>query len=254
MEATQADAYMTIDEMHVHAAGHSMVRSKASYFNGQEQDIMCLTEAREIQGGAGKWIVKHKQQISYVSPNLFQVLWESCHGYRNGQTLPDGSTMCEEKAIELSKLPEEQRELPKQTPSAKRKRSTTAAKDGQPAAKRQRTKKTTVTGSDNSNLLKKNKEKRAQTATRLKDVAITAKQSQSQRAKALETALKMAFKRPAKYIGGVKIMTDEEREHFDDLIKEEEDDFEHVEISTPEEGWVDILPEDEEEEAENNLF
>ncbi len=98
------DVHMTSRDLQIHLSGFGIVRTKKGYLYGDEKQMLFLTEGKPEEDGVdGRWLAKYSDEISYVSPKLFQLLFVNTHPFVNGQTLEDGTIMNPEKAAEISK-------------------------------------------------------------------------------------------------------------------------------------------------------
>jgi hypothetical protein len=90
------------EELLKHIEGFRHVASKQGKFHGYEEDQMMLVKAVRPVGNygeeEGRWVVRYKGEFSYVSPELYNLLDAYTHKDVHGQTLRDGTIMCEEKS------------------------------------------------------------------------------------------------------------------------------------------------------------
>lgn len=96
MEAACLDL---MGQMHDHMKNMMIQRTKRGYVNGEEEQLLYLMEGRGVDKGDGRWLVRYKGEISYVAPELFQMLYNNITDKIIGQTLEDGTVMTKQKII-----------------------------------------------------------------------------------------------------------------------------------------------------------
>ena len=88
-------------EIHNHLFSFTLVDTKLGYFLGKPEDKMILVHGtRKIEDNdEGKWVVWYKKNISYVCPELYNLLQTYNQPYIEGQTLSDGTVMSINRAL-----------------------------------------------------------------------------------------------------------------------------------------------------------
>lgn len=205
-----SDIALTSRDILLHLDGYNIERTKKGYLYGEEDDRMFLVESVNSENQDGRWLVKFRDEVSYVSPALFVLLWTNVHLYVNGQTLEDGTVMNRDKAAELC---------------------ATGTEEVKPPAKKE-TKRKRV--EDSSNAIQENKRKRVRRKTadtfpnKLQDVAVRG-------GKLVE---EKNYVRPQPQTKWVNTrITDEERDSRAVKNREDEDLFQNVPVMFyPEKG------------------
>jgi hypothetical protein len=201
---------LTSKDVQIHLDGFNIERTKKGYLYGEEDDVLFLVEALREENSEGRWLVKFKDEISYVAPKLYGLLASNVHAYVNGQTLEDGTVMNRDKAAELS----------------------TAGCEEVKAPSKKETKRKRV--EDSCNAIQENKKKRRRRATdnafpvKLQDVAVRG-------GKLVQEKNYVRPQQQTKFVN-TKI-TDEERDERETENRKYEDLFQEVPVLFyPEEG------------------
>lgn len=101
---------LRFDELKNHLDGHGITKAKWGLFMGQEQHGMFLVEGfLQASNGEeqGRWLLKYRGEIAYISPNLFALMEDCVYDVKTGQTLSDGSVMSVSRAVDLTFKKEE---------------------------------------------------------------------------------------------------------------------------------------------------
>ena len=94
---------LAFDELYGHLGGYAITYTKRGYLNAEEYQLIYLVEALASSTNDGRWLVKYKGEISYVSPALFALLKNNTHALVLGQTMKDGTLMTKDKAFDFAK-------------------------------------------------------------------------------------------------------------------------------------------------------
>jgi hypothetical protein len=95
---------LAFDDIYEHLAGFAIIYTKRGYVNAEEHQVVYLVETVSHLTNEGRWLVKYKGEVSYVSPSLFTMLKQNTHSMVLGQTLKDGTLMTREKAYDMSRV------------------------------------------------------------------------------------------------------------------------------------------------------
>lgn len=100
------ESWESFDEMMKHIEGFQLVSRKFGHFHGNCEDPMFLLKATRETGQygeqEGRWVIRYDGEYSYVSPALFERIDSYVHKEIMGQTLGDGTIMCDEKSRVLA--------------------------------------------------------------------------------------------------------------------------------------------------------
>ncbi len=94
---------LAFDDLYKHLAHYTIRGTKRGYLNGEEHQVMYLVDSWNPETNEGRWIIKFRGEVSYVSPALYQLLSDNTHSYVLGQTLGDGTLMTNDKVLELAR-------------------------------------------------------------------------------------------------------------------------------------------------------
>lgn len=94
---------LSSDDIFAHIANMVVKERKRGYFNGNPNEILHLFHAVDICCGdpqtnaiRGKWLVRYRSEISYVSPTLYALLSSALSERVIGQTIKDGTVVSSE--------------------------------------------------------------------------------------------------------------------------------------------------------------
>ncbi len=90
------NAYNVFQE---HMRNYAIQTNKAGYFMGSKQDV--IFAAYGTSATDARWCIHYKKSTSYVSPELYDLIYASIGDYLVGQTLPDGTVYSREKAVNI---------------------------------------------------------------------------------------------------------------------------------------------------------
>lgn len=95
---------LAFDDIYKHMANYTIKHTKRGYINGEEHQVIYLAEGLTHFTNEGRWLVKLRGEVSYVSPALYSLLSDNAHTTVIGQTLPDGTMMTRDKILENAKM------------------------------------------------------------------------------------------------------------------------------------------------------
>lgn len=93
---------LAFDDLYKYLANYSIQSTKRGYLNAEEHQILYLVESHSHLSNEGRWLVKFRGEVSFVSPALYDLLCNNTHNLVLGQTLPDGTLMTRDKAYEMA--------------------------------------------------------------------------------------------------------------------------------------------------------
>lgn len=92
---------LSFHKVYSHMATYTLLGTKIGYFLGNNNMEFILVKGVD-PNGAGRWLASLNGEVSYVSPNLYELLENNIHMEITGQTLADGTVMSEERARAIS--------------------------------------------------------------------------------------------------------------------------------------------------------
>jgi hypothetical protein len=95
---------LAFDDIYKHMANFTIKHTKRGYVNGEEHQVLYMVEGFSPVTNEGRWLIKMKGEVSYVSPALYALISDNTHATVIGQTLPDGTMMTRDKTLEIARM------------------------------------------------------------------------------------------------------------------------------------------------------
>jgi hypothetical protein len=92
---------LAFSNVYSHMANYALNGTKIGYYLSRKDSQIILVKGVD-SAGSGRWLVSLNGEVSYVSPNLYDLLEKNTYLEITGQTLADGTVMSEERARAIS--------------------------------------------------------------------------------------------------------------------------------------------------------